>query len=228
MGLRSTAPPPLALRTASEGDLVAEYDDFISGTWALVTAGLKLSDFPNRQWDTATSAELNEALEEPTAMRHVEHSGAVLYVLPENFLPLTLAFEARDGARGLFQVTEIVHEPRSVKVRYKLLDKPAANKQPADPEDANRDHRRAAQAARLPAVHISHRDHPGGCERLHERRSGGGVGRINHPGARRRTDDRRNRLRRRQRGRTARRSTRRCCWTVMPRAGWSSGWRGDA
>jgi hypothetical protein len=108
---------------ASEGDLFAEYDDYVSKNWALVTANLRLSDFPARQWDSATAQEIVEALKEPTVIQHVENFGATLYLLPENFVPLTLAFETREGSRGLLQITKFEDSPRSLKIRYKLLGK---------------------------------------------------------------------------------------------------------
>jgi predicted Ser/Thr protein kinase len=118
---------------ASEGDLFAEHGDYLAGQWALITAGLKLTDFPTGQWETATAADVDEALKGSTSMRHVTHSGAVLYVPSESFVPMTLAFEARDGSRGLIQVTGFVNEPRCVKVRYKVLEKAAAGTRPAEP-----------------------------------------------------------------------------------------------
>ena len=105
----------------SEGDLFAEYDDFVGGRWAFVTAGLKLSDFLTRQWDKATPADLNDALKEPSALQRVEHSGATLYLLPDGLLPLTLAFESREGGRGLLQITRLNDNPRTVTIRYKLV-----------------------------------------------------------------------------------------------------------
>ena len=105
---------------ASEGDLYAEYDDFVSKSWALDTAGMRFADFPARQWDSATAQDVVEALRESTVLQKMEHSGATLYLLPENFVPLTLAFETRDGTRGLLQITQFEDNPRSLKIRYKL------------------------------------------------------------------------------------------------------------
>ena len=107
---------------ASEGDLYAEYDDYVAKSWTLVTAGLKLSDVLMQQWDNGTAADLDEALKSPGALQRVEHSGATLYVLPNGLLPLTLAFETRNGERGLLQITELNDNPRGVKIRYKLVE----------------------------------------------------------------------------------------------------------
>ncbi len=106
---------------SSKGDLFAEYDNFVAKRWALTTAGLMLSDFPTRQWDKATSADVNEALEEPSALQRVEHSGATLYLLPDGLLPLTLAFKTQTGERGLLQVTALHDNPRAITIRYKLV-----------------------------------------------------------------------------------------------------------
>jgi predicted Ser/Thr protein kinase len=116
---------------ASDGDVLAEYGDYLAQTWSLATAGLRLSDFPTARWDTAAAAEVDEALKTPTAMQHVGQGGILLYVPPETFLPLTLAFEARDGTRGLLQITGFDHEPRAVRVRYKVLGQPVPGTRPA-------------------------------------------------------------------------------------------------
>ncbi|HOX59561.1 MAG TPA: protein kinase [Verrucomicrobiota bacterium] len=110
---------PRAL-VASEGDLYAEYDDYVGRRWALITHGLKLSDLTPSQWENASASELNAALNIPTAVEHVEVTGATLYVLPDGLLPITFAFETRDGARGILQVTAFTDNPRGVKLRYKL------------------------------------------------------------------------------------------------------------
>ncbi len=111
---------------ASPCDLFAEYDDFVSGEWALMTCGMKLSDFPARGWDTATVRDLKEALKVSTVIQHVEHSGATLYQLPKNFVPITLAIETRDGAVGLLQITAFEESPRSLRIRYKLQQNASA------------------------------------------------------------------------------------------------------
>lgn len=114
---------PRAL-VASEGDLYAEYDDYVGRRWALITHGLKLSDLTPSQWENASTSDLIAVLNIPTAVEHVEVTGATLYVLPDGLLPITFAFETRDGARGLLQVTGFTDNPRGVKLRYKLA--PAA------------------------------------------------------------------------------------------------------
>ena len=106
---------------ASQGDLFAEYDDFVGRRWALVTAGLKLSDLSPRQWESATVPGINTALETPTAVDHVEHLGATLYLLPDGLLPMTFAFQTRQGDRGVLQITGFTDNPRGVKIRYKLV-----------------------------------------------------------------------------------------------------------
>jgi hypothetical protein len=107
--------------TASDGDLFAEYDDYVGKRWALVTAGLKLCDLAPRQWETATVAEVQQALETPLVIPHVEHYGAILYLLPEGLSPMTFGFRTRQGDCGLLQITGFTDNPRSVKLRYKLV-----------------------------------------------------------------------------------------------------------
>lgn len=106
--------------TASEGDLYAEYDDYVGRRWALITHGLKLSDLTPSQWENATSSDLTKALEVPTAVDHVEQIGATLYLLPDGLQPMTFAFQTRAGVRGLMQITGFTDNPRGVKIRYKL------------------------------------------------------------------------------------------------------------
>jgi hypothetical protein len=67
--------------------------------------------------DTVTDAK------EPTILQKEEHSGSDTLSLPENFVPLTLAFETRDGTRGLLQITKFEDNPQALKIRYKLLKK---------------------------------------------------------------------------------------------------------
>ena len=107
----------------SEGDVFADFDNFVSGRWALITHGLKLSDLTPPQWETATPAALGLALTAPSAVQHVappELPGATLYVFPNEILPLTFAFETRRGDRGILQITGFTENPRGVRIRYKL------------------------------------------------------------------------------------------------------------
>jgi hypothetical protein len=65
---------------------------------------------------------VGEALKLPSALQRVEHSGATLYFLPDGLLPLTFAFESRAGERGLLQITGFTDNPRTVTIRYKLVN----------------------------------------------------------------------------------------------------------
>ena len=108
----------------TDGDCFAEYDDFVSGRWALITQGLKLSDLTPAQWERITPAEITQALTKPSVLQHVtppELPGATLYVFPDGFLPLTFAFETRQGVRGILQITGFTENPLGVKIRYKLV-----------------------------------------------------------------------------------------------------------
>jgi hypothetical protein len=115
---------------ASPGDLYAEFDDYVGQRWALITAGLELSDLSPSQWDTATAAEVRKALELRTVVPNIEQYGAILYLLPEGLTPMTFGFRTRKGDWGVLQVTGFTDNPRGVKIRYKLVgggeQKPAA------------------------------------------------------------------------------------------------------
>jgi hypothetical protein len=65
---------------------------------------------------------MGEALKQPSALQRVEHSGATLYYLPDGLLPLTFAFESRTGKAGLLQITGFTDNPRTVMIRYKLVN----------------------------------------------------------------------------------------------------------
>ena len=115
---------------ASPGDLYAEFDDWVGRRWALITAGLELSDLSPSRWDTVTVAEVRKALELRTVVPNIEQYGAILYLLPEGLTPMTFGFRTRKGDCGLLQVTGFTDNPRGVKIRYKLIrggaTKPAA------------------------------------------------------------------------------------------------------
>jgi len=123
---------------ASSGDLFAEYDDFVSGRWALVTAGLKLGDLTPRQWDTAVPADVAQALETPTVLQRVERYGSIIYLLPQDFLPMTFAFESRAGDRGFLQVTALSTNPRTLTIRYKQVGNNPGTQPPIRSEPPHR------------------------------------------------------------------------------------------
>jgi serine/threonine protein kinase len=123
----------------SAGDCFAEYDDFVSGRWALITQGLKLSDLRPAQWERITPAEIAQALTKPSVVQHVtppELPGATLYVFPDGLLPLTFAVETRQGVRGILEITGFTENPRGVKIRYKLVPTTLSAHAPAPAKEA--------------------------------------------------------------------------------------------
>lgn len=123
----------------SDGDCFAEYDDFVSGRWALITQGLKLSDLTPAQWERITPAEIAQALTKLSVAQHVTPSelpGATLYVLPDGLLPLTFAVETRQGVRGILQIAGFTENPRGVKIRYKLVQATLSANPPAPAQKA--------------------------------------------------------------------------------------------
>ncbi len=115
----------------SGGDLFAEFDDWVGGSWALVTAGLQLGDMLPRHWESAAAAEIERALAAPTAVPRIERHGAILYLLPEGLTPMTFGFKTRHGETGLLQVTGFTDNPRGVKLRYRLVPTPGMTRKTA-------------------------------------------------------------------------------------------------
>lgn len=98
----------------------AEFDDWVSGRWALVTASVQLGDLLPQDWDSATAPDVQRALTTPTAVPHLEAHGATLYLLPEGLLPMTFGFQTRQGLTGLLQITGFTDNPRGLSLRYRL------------------------------------------------------------------------------------------------------------
>lgn len=136
---------------ASDGDLYAEYDDFVGRRWAFITHGLKLSDLTPSQWEKATVSDLTKALEVPTAVDHVEQIGATLYLLPDGLRPMTFAFQTREGVRGLMQITGFTDNPRGVRMRYKLAQ-PSTSPVALNPLAPNASESFAVPATNLPTL----------------------------------------------------------------------------
>jgi serine/threonine protein kinase/biopolymer transport protein ExbD len=105
---------------ANQADLLA---DIVANRRLTLTAGIKLADFPARNWDTATPEDLMKALQaEAAGFSHVVGSGEKEYWLTQQpTFPVTLAFETARGYRGLLQITGFTENPRGVKIRYKLV-----------------------------------------------------------------------------------------------------------
>lgn len=89
---------------------------------SLAEGGVKLADFPTDKWDSATAADVADALRKGSTLPTIVQGGIASHVLPEHAaLPFTLAVESRRGEQGLLQITAFTENPRGVKLRYKLL-----------------------------------------------------------------------------------------------------------
>jgi len=89
----------------------------------LCTTDLLLVLRSDEEWEAATEATLSLALAQGAPGVRVEHQGPVkAYCLEaQTKLPLTFAFKTAQGSLGLLQVTELIDKPRSVKIRYRLV-----------------------------------------------------------------------------------------------------------
>ncbi len=106
----------------------------------LVPEGLKLAAIANERWDNATDEKLRAALasitpgtavitpghaDMPVAEVH-ERRGTTYFDI-QWAPPITFAFQTRKGARGILQILRYTEEPRGMRIRYKLVQQPAAN-----------------------------------------------------------------------------------------------------
>jgi predicted Ser/Thr protein kinase len=101
-------------------DLLA---DFAKNRWALMSKGLLLRELPDRRWDEVKSEQIEQRLgEENTTLEVLERGGQKFYLLTqESKPPLLFAFKTEGGDRGVLEITDFVENPRSVKLRYKLI-----------------------------------------------------------------------------------------------------------
>lgn len=101
-------------------DLLA---DHAKNRWALMTQKLVLREIPDRRWDELQTKDIKDRLaERGTELEVLERSGYRYYLLnKESKPPLLFAFETGTGDQGVFEISEFTHKPRSVKLRYKLI-----------------------------------------------------------------------------------------------------------
>ncbi len=98
----------------------------------LLCVKTRLADFNNEQWENAVPEDCLAALDCETTLQPLDKDrggsrfakeGIRVYDLPPaSQLPLTLAFQTRDGTSGLMQITGYDTDPRGVKIRYKLVE----------------------------------------------------------------------------------------------------------
>jgi hypothetical protein len=106
--------------TSSRADLLA---DFAKSRWTLMCMELRLSDISSDEWNTARPADIARILGSATTLERLDQSGQVFYLLPERpELPISFAFQTRDGLRGVLQITAFSEKPHRIKIRYKLAE----------------------------------------------------------------------------------------------------------
>ena len=100
-------------------------------SWGLASADVKFALVANDDWNTLSLAGIRDELAKGEApMRPYPVQGGVLRCLPTPLkLPVTLAFQAGDGAMGLVQILDVEDTgkpgdaPLGMKLRYKLMQK---------------------------------------------------------------------------------------------------------
>ncbi len=104
---------------------------------SLEDGGANFAEFPAEKWESASMAEVDDALRKDSSLQAVGAGGIVSYILPKpTTTPLTLAVESRTGEIGLLQITGFTENPRGVKLRYKLVPSAAPSNafKPIPPE----------------------------------------------------------------------------------------------
>lgn len=104
----------------NQSDLSA---DHAKNRWALMTRKLVLLEMPDRRWDDLKTEDIDERLSESSSNLEVlERSGQRFYLLTKEAKPpLLFAFETERGDQGVLEITGFAQKPRSVKLRYKLI-----------------------------------------------------------------------------------------------------------
>ena len=106
-------------------------------TGELVPEGMKLAAVANERWDSATDEDLRTALASitpgvivhpngPTDIAALHERRGTTYYDLQWTPPVTFAFQTRKGELGILQVIRYTEEPRGMRIRYKLVQTPAA------------------------------------------------------------------------------------------------------
>lgn len=97
--------------------------DYARNRWALMTKTLVLREMPDRSWDELDPKEIDDRLaQKDTNVEVLERGGYRGYLLTKEAKPpLLFAFKTGDGDRGALEITDFTGKPRSVKLRYKLI-----------------------------------------------------------------------------------------------------------
>ncbi|MGB0578057.1 MAG: hypothetical protein ACPGVU_00010 [Limisphaerales bacterium] len=97
--------------------------DYARNRWALMTKKLVLREMPDRRWDELKPADIKNRLKEDSSELEVMERGVYRYYLlnKDSKPPLLFAFETGAGDQGVLEITGFTQKPRSVKLRYKLV-----------------------------------------------------------------------------------------------------------
>lgn len=97
--------------------------DHAKNRWALMTKTLVLRELPDHRWDELNTKDITNRLSEANSNLEVLERGGYRYYLltKESKPPLLFAFQTGDGDQGALEITGFAEEPRSVKLRYRLV-----------------------------------------------------------------------------------------------------------
>jgi len=113
-----------AIRDWATTNRVLAFINLGGDTRALRCDGWRFGDLPETAWEQAQPADLEAALAVGTKVlerKQLEGTNTAFEIPANVHLPLNLAFETALGDRGLMQIVEISRQPRSIKIRYKLV-----------------------------------------------------------------------------------------------------------
>jgi hypothetical protein len=105
--------------------------DYARGQWALLSRGVQFRDLQTGAWD-APHLGFGGEWPDTAVLETRETRDATLYLLPTNAQPpLTFTFRTANADLGALQITGLfTNEPRGMKLRYKLAQRPLAGTNP--------------------------------------------------------------------------------------------------
>jgi hypothetical protein len=77
---------------------------------------MTVNEIAGDRWDTITAAEIEKELKKSRAQ-----SGDPIMMAKKGKPGATYVFKTREGGLGILQLTDFTESPRSVKIRYKLV-----------------------------------------------------------------------------------------------------------
>jgi serine/threonine protein kinase len=125
-------------------DLLA---DHAKNQWAFMArGGLKMAELPEHRWDGVKVVDLEKVDWSPRhSLELLERNGERFYLLHSKATPpLLFAFRTGSGIKGILQVTGFSQNPRSMKIRYRLVENSSVQAMQEDPggtTDASGEHK---------------------------------------------------------------------------------------